>query len=598
MQRSLFRFPIFFLAIWTILSGCNFNNRTDNRDEPKAQDIPRDRSFKTQNVDPAPNATGSNWLTARGDSANTYFAPVTLTGDLTLRLNPVVNGYIPIAVNSGILYALDKRDNRHLFAVNLSDNTVRWEFRTQGNPEPINEIGVQDKQIYVLSSNSLYALSETDGAPTVNWTYNAGGSRLVFGGNRVYYFAGLNKTITALDSATGEQKWLYAFDPLEAAPGTFALGGERLYFTLKSNRGMGQKLYALDTSGSTVQWTASIVDTWGVPVYKDGKVYVDQYGSDTHGKMHYWIEAFDAVSGKSLWKYDTISQINRLPSQGMMTVNNQAVFTINSEGYLMAIHKDTGAQLWKILYYDSTARSNGSLISTNDQLLMENNGKIKIFDAYNGSKIKETLLVDKNYRPLAIAAGQLFLTDGTSLIAYDAAQAETAPPKPDIQSPIVHVVVSGDTLWKIAQKYKTTIQEIAALNSIDPNQYLYIGQRLTMPANATTPAPPQPAPANQVTYVVQAGDTLWKIAQKYGTTVQSIIALNNIDPNKYLYVGQKLLIPAASSQPNQTVHIVQSGDTLWKISVKYGISISAIVIANNLDPSKYLYVGQKLIIPG
>ncbi len=76
---------------------------------------------------------------------------------------------------------------------------------------------------------------------------------------------------------------------------------------------------------------------------------------------------------------------------------------------------------------------------------------------------------------------------------------------------------------------------------------------------------------------------------------------NNLDPAKYLYVGQKLTIPSTTApelpaaQP--VIHTVVSGDTLWRISVKYGTSIDAIVKANNLDPAKYLYIGQKLTIP-
>lgn len=168
---------------------------------------------------------------------------------------------------------------------------------------------------------------------------------------------------------------------------------------------------------------------------------------------------------------------------------------------------------------------------------------------------------------------------------------------PTVPNTMEYTVVSADTLWKIAAKFNTTISEIVALNNLDPNKYLYIGQKLKVPATVSPEPTPQP-----VIHTVQTGDTLWKIAQKYGTTIDAIVKANNLDPAKYLYIGQKITIPSSTTTPEPPVvqpviHTVVSGDTLWKISVKYGTTIDAIVKANNLDPAKYLYIGQKITIP-
>ncbi|WP_170169202.1 LysM peptidoglycan-binding domain-containing protein [Mesobacillus subterraneus] len=168
---------------------------------------------------------------------------------------------------------------------------------------------------------------------------------------------------------------------------------------------------------------------------------------------------------------------------------------------------------------------------------------------------------------------------------------------PNIPNTTEYTVVSGDTLWKIAAKFNTTISEIVRLNNLDPNKYLYIGQKLKVPA-AGSPEPVR----DPVIHTVQSGDTLWKIAQKYGTTIDAIVKANNLDPAKHLYIGQKITIPSEATNPEPpavqpVIHTVVSGDTLWKISVKYGTTIDAIVKANNLDPAKYLMVGQKLTIP-
>jgi LysM repeat protein len=158
-----------------------------------------------------------------------------------------------------------------------------------------------------------------------------------------------------------------------------------------------------------------------------------------------------------------------------------------------------------------------------------------------------------------------------------------------------YIVVSGDTLWKIASKFNTTSSEIVTLNNLDPNKYLYVGQKLKVPASASQPEQ-QPA----TTYSVVSGDTLWKIAQKFGVTAQAIVDANKMDPTAYLYIGQKLIIPGVAQPelPAATTYSVVSGDTLWKIAQKFGVTAQAIVDANKLDPTAYLYIGQKLIIPG
>jgi len=177
----------------------------------------------------------------------------------------------------------------------------------------------------------------------------------------------------------------------------------------------------------------------------------------------------------------------------------------------------------------------------------------------------------------------------------NASDVELVAETPTVQNTVDYTVVSGDTLWKIAAKYNTTVAEIVALNNLDPNNYLTVGQTLKVPAKPAEPV------QITTTYVVQSGDTLWKIAQKFGTTVDAIIKENGIDPAKYLYIGQTLKIPANNAvkppvvQP--VIYTVQSGDTLWKIAQKYNTTIDAIVKANNLDPAMYLSVGQKLNIP-
>ena len=102
---------------------------------------------------------------------------------------------------------------------------------------------------------------------------------------------------------------------------------------------------------------------------------------------------------------------------------------------------------------------------------------------------------------------------------------------PEGESLTNYVVQSGDSLYKIAMKFNTTVDDIKRINGLT-NDYLSVGQVLRIPtSNSTT-----------FTYVVKNGDSLYKIAQTYNTTVDELKRLNNLTSNS-LVIGQQLVIP-------------------------------------------------------
>lgn len=109
---------------------------------------------------------------------------------------------------------------------------------------------------------------------------------------------------------------------------------------------------------------------------------------------------------------------------------------------------------------------------------------------------------------------------------------ESVPsPTPDTGS-FEYTVRSGDTLWVLAQRYGTTVDAIKSLNGLTSN-ILNIGQVLKIPT---------PTDYNYFEYTVRSGDTLWVLAQRYGTTVDAIKSLNGLTSD-LLSIGQVLLIP-------------------------------------------------------
>jgi len=93
-------------------------------------------------------------------------------------------------------------------------------------------------------------------------------------------------------------------------------------------------------------------------------------------------------------------------------------------------------------------------------------------------------------------------------------------------------------------------------------------------------------------HIVQRGDSLWKIANSYQSDMNQIAAANQLENPNTLVVGQALVIPAP-----MTTYVVQRGDTLWQIAQKYGVSVQSLAEANRLTNASVIYIGQVLKIP-
>lgn len=161
----------------------------------------------------------------------------------------------------------------------------------------------------------------------------------------------------------------------------------------------------------------------------------------------------------------------------------------------------------------------------------------------------------------------------------------------------VHVVQRGETLSSIAARYGTTPQAIVQANGLRNANYIFAGQRLTIPTGGGSTAAGG-------TYVVRPGDTLSSIAARHRTTVNAIVRANGLANANYIYAGQRLVIPGGASSGNsgsQTnsggTYVVRRGDTLASIAYRHGTTVWAIANANGLANPNYIYPGQRLRIP-
>lgn len=155
--------------------------------------------------------------------------------------------------------------------------------------------------------------------------------------------------------------------------------------------------------------------------------------------------------------------------------------------------------------------------------------------------------------------------------------------KEDIKESNIYTVKKGDSLWLIANKYGTTVDELKNANNLKSNT-LSIGQTLIIPEKKES--------TSKISYVVKKGDSLWLIANKYDTTVEKIKSTNNLKSNT-LSIEQVLVIPSSSEFITYTV---KKGDSLWLIANKYNTTVDNIKKLNNLS-SNNLQINQKLILP-
>lgn len=155
-------------------------------------------------------------------------------------------------------------------------------------------------------------------------------------------------------------------------------------------------------------------------------------------------------------------------------------------------------------------------------------------------------------------------------------------------------IVRGDTLSKLARIYGTTVQELVKINNIQNPNLIYAGESLIIPV--TTSGSGGDNPLEQIVYIVKKGDTLSKIAQNYRTTVREIAKTNNIKNVNLIYVGQRLIINAQVMEQDagHTCYKVVRGDTLYAIARRYNTSISNIVMLNRIANPNLIYPGQCL----
>ena len=181
-----------------------------------------------------------------------------------------------------------------------------------------------------------------------------------------------------------------------------------------------------------------------------------------------------------------------------------------------------------------------------------------------------------------------------------AAATTTAPNTTTTGTPptteVNHTIQPGENLYRIGLQYGYSWAVLAQYNNLTNPNYLTVGQVIKIPAAGTTPTPSAPG---ELLYTVKQGDTLGRIAAAYGISWVQIAEANGIVNPNLIYPGQVLKIPSNTPGPApQFTHTVKQGETVFLISLHYGVLWTDIAEANNITAPYVIFPGQTLTIPG
>jgi LysM repeat protein len=175
-------------------------------------------------------------------------------------------------------------------------------------------------------------------------------------------------------------------------------------------------------------------------------------------------------------------------------------------------------------------------------------------------------------------------------------------PGQDGGSEILYVVARGDTLNRIAARYKASVRRIVSANKISNPDIIRIGQEILVPAGSVGGGSSNGISSRTGQYhVVGRGETVEGIASRYsGVSAEDITRANGII-NGRIYAGSALYLSGpgyvGSGSGGSTKYTVQSGDRLGDIAAKYDVSVSKLASQNNISNPNLIRVGQVLLIP-
>ena len=178
--------------------------------------------------------------------------------------------------------------------------------------------------------------------------------------------------------------------------------------------------------------------------------------------------------------------------------------------------------------------------------------------------------------------------------------------KRSLSSKGTYAVRRGDTLWEISRHFGVSLDKLKQANNMYNAKSLRPGQKLRIPG-ASDKAKTHSIAQRRANYTVKKGDTLWDLSRKYGVSLSTLVQANGLYSGRQLQIGQKLYIPDRSAQESKLArqkaekahrklvkYRVRSGDNLWSIARKFGVSAKQLQAWNDLSGNSLIHPGDRL----
>ena len=228
--------------------------------------------------------------------------------------------------------------------------------------------------------------------------------------------------------------------------------------------------------------------------------------------------------------------------------------------------------------------------------------------------VKEGDSLSRIAQKLGVKLADLLAANGITVNSLILPGQQLAVPQSDSggSSGATYTVKAGDSLSAIAARAKVSLSALLAANGMTVSSLITPGMLLNLPAGAVAPAAAQSTSASESsttsggTYTVKAGDSLSVIARRNKVTLAALLQANNMTVNSLILPGMQLALPAGavaqssgsvSSGTSGATYTVKAGDSLGGIASRNGVTLAALLAANNMTAKSLIVPGMKLALP-